>query len=107
MLGRWQPWHEGHEALLERCLEKAPQVEVQIRTMEWDENNPHSAYEIKRHLQNKLAHLAGIVQIKPVPNIVNITYGRKVGYAIEQERFEENIENISGTKIRKHSSDKL
>ncbi len=107
MLGRWQPWHEGHQALLERCLQKAPQVQVQIRSMEWDEDNPYSAYEVEKNLKEKLAHLAGIVQIKPVPNIVNITYGRKVGYAIEQERFEENIENISGTKIRKHSSDKL
>ena len=74
--------------------------------MEWDEDNPYSAYEVEKNLKEKLAHLAGIVQIKPVPNIVNITYGRKVGYAIEQERFEENIENISGTKIRKHSSNK-
>lgn len=104
MLGRWQPWHEGHEALLERCLEKAPQVEVQIRTMEWDENNPHSAYEIKRHLQNKLAHLAGIVNINTVPNIVNITYGRKVGYAIEQEQFDKDIEDISATKIRQNTA---
>ena len=104
MLGRWQPWHEGHEALLERCLEKAPQVEVQIRTMEWDENNPHSAYEIKRHLQNKLAHLAGIVNINTVPNIVNITYGRKVGYVIEQEQFDKDIEDISATKIRQNTA---
>lgn len=40
-----------------------------------------------------------IVQL--VPNIVNITYGRKVGYTIEQEHFESNIEDISATKIRK------
>ena len=31
MLGRWQPWHEGHEALLQRCMEKAPQVEIMIK----------------------------------------------------------------------------
>jgi hypothetical protein len=35
-----------------------------------------------------------------VPNIVNITYGRDVGYVIEQDSFDEDIESISGTKIR-------
>ena len=35
-----------------------------------------------------------------VPNIVNITYGRDVGYKIEQEILPKNIESISATKIR-------
>ena len=35
-----------------------------------------------------------------VPNIVNITYGRDVGYKIEQERLDADIEAISATKIR-------
>jgi hypothetical protein len=36
-----------------------------------------------------------------VPNIVNITYGRDVGYRIEQESFDESVTAISGTKIRR------
>jgi hypothetical protein len=40
-------------------------------------------------------------EIIHVPNIVNITYGRDVGYKIEQERLDENIERISATNIRK------
>jgi hypothetical protein len=36
-----------------------------------------------------------------VPNIVNITYGRDVGYQIEQEHFDESITSISATNIRK------
>ena len=36
-----------------------------------------------------------------VPNIINITYGRDVGYKIEEEVFDEKIKNISATKIRK------
>ena len=36
-----------------------------------------------------------------VPNIVNITYGRGVGYTFEEEVFDENITQISATKIRK------
>ena len=39
-------------------------------------------------------------EIMLVPNIVNITYGRDVGYKIEQEKFSEEIESISATEIR-------
>ena len=39
-------------------------------------------------------------EILNVPNIVNITYGRDVGYKIEQESFSKEIEDISATKIR-------
>tara|TARA_R100001163_G_C5035286_1_gene174609 strand:+ start:881 stop:1111 length:231 start_codon:yes stop_codon:yes gene_type:complete len=39
-------------------------------------------------------------EIMDVPNIVNITYGRDVGYVIEQENFDKEIESISGTSIR-------
>jgi hypothetical protein len=36
-----------------------------------------------------------------VPNIVNITYGRGVGYVFEEEVFDSSITDISATKIRK------
>jgi hypothetical protein len=43
----------------------------------------------------------GQYEIQVVPNIINITYGRDVGYTIEQESFDESITNISATNIRR------
>ena len=43
----------------------------------------------------------GQYEIQVVPNIVNITYGRDVGYKIEQEVFDSATHSISATKIRK------
>jgi hypothetical protein len=43
----------------------------------------------------------GQYEIQIVPNIVNITYGRDVGYKIEQETFDDAVHSISATKIRK------
>jgi hypothetical protein len=43
----------------------------------------------------------GQYEIQVVPNIVNITYGRDVGYKIEQESFDQSVTDISATKIRK------
>ena len=43
--------------------------------------------------------------IQLVPNITNITYGRGVGYKIEQESFDSKTESISATNIRKSLRD--
>jgi len=45
-------------------------------------------------------------EIMLVPNVVNITYGRGVGYVFEEEVFEKSITSISATKIRKELRDK-
>lgn len=87
LLGRWQPWHTGHQALFEKALEKTGQVCIQIRDMPTDENNPFSPKQIAENLRLQLAKFAGKVKIMVVPNIMHITYGRKVGYKIEQEFF--------------------
>ena len=43
-------------------------------------------------------------EVIPVPNITHITYGRDVGYTIEEEVLPEDIESISATKIREQWS---
>lgn len=103
MLGRWQPWHEGHRALFERAIEKTGQVVIQIRDCQgWQGSNPFAIEQVKSYIRRDLDPLyQGKYEIQVVPNIVNITYGRDVGYKIEQEVFDENIHSISATKIRK------
>ena len=34
MLGRWQPWHDGHQALFKRCIAKTGQVAIQVRDVQ-------------------------------------------------------------------------
>ena len=100
MLGRYQPWHEGHRALFERLFEKYGQVCVMVRNMTPDENNPDSAEMIKRYIELELAVYAGYAKVMIVPNITHIGYGRNVGYTIGREHFDADIETISATKIR-------
>jgi hypothetical protein len=103
MLGRWQPWHAGHRALFERAIAKTGQVIIQIRDCQgWNGSNPFAIEQVKRYIRRDLDPIfQGQYEIQIVPNIVNITYGRDVGYKIEQEVFDEAIHNISATKIRK------
>lgn len=103
MLGRWQPWHPGHRALFERAIAKTGQVCIMIRDCQgWNDTNPFSWSEVKQNIKRNLDPLfQGQYEIVVVPNIVNITYGRDVGYKIEQEVFDEETHSISATKIRK------
>jgi adenylylsulfate kinase len=103
MLGRWQPWHKGHRALFERAIAKTGQVCIMVRDCQgWQDSNPFDFFQIVRDIKRDLEPLnQGQFMIISVPNIVNITYGRDVGYKIEQESFDESITSISATKIRK------
>lgn len=103
MLGRWQPWHDGHRALFERAIAKTGQVCIMIRDCQgWQGSNPFEIEKVTKFIKRDLDPLyQGQYTIQVVPNIVNITYGRDVGYKIEQETFDESVTNISATKIRK------
>jgi adenylylsulfate kinase len=103
MLGRWQPWHEGHRALFERAIAKTGQVVIQIRDCQgWNGSNPFAIEQVKGFIKRNLDPLyQGQYEIQVVPNITNITYGRDVGYTITQEIFDDSTHSISATKIRK------
>lgn len=103
MLGRWQPWHAGHRALFERAIAKTGQVCIMVRDCQgWQGSNPFDFYQVVKNIKRDLEPLyQGQFEVMLVPNIVNITYGRDVGYKIEQEQFDKSITDISATKIRR------
>lgn len=110
MLGRWQPWHKGHQELFKRCIAKTSQVIIQVRDVEGasggmgQDDNPFSWEDICSDIEDNLKEdgfKRGLdYEIMLVPNITNITYGRGVGYVFEEEVFKEEIASISATKIR-------
>ena len=102
MLGRFQPFHKGHQELLKRALAKTGQVAILVRDMPLTKDNPIPSMSVKADIEDVLKDMGVSCKVKVfvVPNIVNITYGRDVGYVIEQEHFDADIEAISATKIR-------
>ena len=111
MLGRWQPWHNGHQELFKRAIAKTGQVAIQVRDVhgasggDGQDDNPFNWDTVCQNIADGLAEddfQRGVdYEIMLVPNIVNITYGRGVGYVFEEEVFEESITDISATNIRK------
>ncbi len=105
MLGRWQPWHKGHTELFKKAILKTGQVCIMIRDVQGLEDNPFSSTDVADNIIKELSkqnftYNIDYVIIK-VPNIVNISYGRGVGYTFTEHDLGEDIHQISATKIRK------
>ena len=102
MLGRWQPWHNGHQMLFEKTLEKTGQVIIMVRDTPRDDSNPFDFETVKKRIEQALVTYQGAFDIIKVPNITNICYGRGVGYKIDEIVLPEQIQKISATEIRKN-----
>ena len=111
MLGRWQPWHEGHTQLFEKAFEKTEQVLIMVRDVQGvdagmgNDDNPFDFDKISNDIAAKLFERGYIIgedfEVILVPNIVDISYGRGVGYTFTEHDLGERVHNISATKIRK------
>jgi adenylylsulfate kinase len=99
-LGRYQPWHEGHQALKEEAHKRTKQVLVGVRnTYKTSEKDPLKYDEVATYIQQDNPFKDTLVL--RLPNITNIVYGRDVGYKIEQVDLGANIHAISATQKRK------
>jgi len=117
MLGRWQPWHDGHTELFKRALAETGQVCIMIRNVEGivgedagggrtmvQDDNPFDVDTVRANIIKGL-EAAGYAYrreyiIINVPNIVDISYGRGVGYTFTEHDLGKDIHDISATKIR-------
>ena len=100
MLGRYQPFHDGHVELFKKILEKTGQVVIMVRSCT-GEKNPYPFKTVKRKINKRLRNYRGKYVVIRVPNITNICYGRDGGYVIEKISLPKTIESISATEIRK------
>jgi adenylylsulfate kinase len=100
MLGRYQPWHEGHHALYVEAGERTDQVMLGIRsTYNTSPKDPLTFDQVKEYIaKDEFMDKAMVIRM---PNITNIVYGRDVGYKIEQVKLDAKTEAISATQKRK------
>ena len=111
MLGRWQPWHDGHTELFKRALQKTGQVCIMYRDVagvdagvEGQSDNPFDFENVKSKIIIALSN-HGFEEgreyiVIRVPNIIDISYGRGVGYTFTEHDLGKDIHEISATKIR-------
>jgi hypothetical protein len=116
MLGRWQPWHDGHTQLFKKALDITGQVVIMVRDVfQFDgdagagrtvvqDDNPFGMIQTIEGIEKGLAEHGYMngreYLILEVPNIVDISYGRGVGYTFTEHDLGKDIHEISATKIR-------
>lgn len=110
-IGRWQPFHRGHQWLIEQRIYDGP-ILICVRDIAPDENNPLTTEQtihilethferyndlIKRYLKIDREHVKIIV----IPDIESVNYGRGVGYDIVEHVPPAEVGGVSATEIRK------
>jgi cytidyltransferase-like protein len=102
LIGRYQPFHDGHRRLIETAIARVGQVCVAVRdTHGVDAKNPLSFFDVQSRIEAGLRAQAGRFVIVPLPNITHVFYGRDVGYIVERLELDGITEAISATSIRR------
>jgi cytidyltransferase-like protein len=102
VVGRFQPFHDGHKWLMNQCLDEGKNVLICIRDIEPDDKNPYTSQEVENRITGALIDLIqeGRVKVMIIPDIESINFGRGVGYDIIEHVPPQEVSDISATKIR-------
>jgi len=100
-IGRYQPFHDGHRALIAEGLKRVGQACVAVRdTHGIGEKNPYEFEPVKARIEHALREYEGQFIVISLPNITNVFYGRDVGYTVERIDLDRSIQGISATELR-------
>ena len=102
VVGRFQPFHDGHKWLINQCINEGKNVLICIRDIKPDEKNPYTAQEVENNILKELWKLVGQERVKVmiIPDIESVNFGRGVGYDIIEHVPPQEVSEISATKIR-------
>lgn len=104
VLGRFQVSepHIGHRMLIDTLLAEGKNVLVVLRKEDGTKKNPLRLWErieaFEKIYEKEI--FEGRMIVEPFYDVVSVNYGRDVGYDIREMRFDKDIEDVSGTKIR-------
>ena len=109
-VGRWQPFHAGHQALIRTALDDGMDVAVGIRdtdgrTGDAATENPYTLVERWDMIVKWWDEVRGkypgrhLVCFK-LPDISEIRYGRDVGYKVTEIKLTPELESITASGIR-------
>ena len=101
-IGRWQPFHEGHQWLIDQKLKHGKRVCIAIRDVPQDDKNWWSSEEIQEMLEERFLDeiYRVIIRVIIIPDIESVNIGRGIGYDIIEHIPPQEVHDISATKIR-------
>ena len=99
-VGRYQPFHDGHKALITQGLRRVGQVCIAVRDTPTDAKNPFGFEYVRARIEHALREFEGRFLVTQLPNVTHIFYGRDVGYQVERIELDQSLEAVSATEAR-------
>lgn len=103
MIGRFQPWHIGHQQIAEEAIRRHGLVTIHVRAAQRSESNPHNFASVRRRIDATMAG-RGVprcaYRVEHAANVAGVYYGRDVGYAVERLRLAPEVEAVRASDIR-------
>ena len=96
-IGRYQPLHPGHSALIQVALDEGKRVVVALMDTPIEKANPFTVEERRKMFARVFGDQ---VEVMTVPPIAEVCYGRNVGYRLRRIYLPAEIEAITATEIR-------
>ena len=104
-IGRFQPFHDGHEWCVRQMLDDGKKVCIAIMDIHDDEpeNNPYPTNEVFKKVLSRFINEVNVgdIEVIEIPPIESVNYGRDVGYTFNELKPSEEIRKISATDIRR------
>ncbi len=101
-IGRFQPVHDGHIAIIRKVLDEGKAVAVLLRHARRDNDNPWTAGERREMFRAAFpSEYGNTLFVHSLPfDVDEVCYGRGVGYGFREIRVDAETEAISATAIR-------
>ena len=101
LIGRYQPFHIGHKNLVAEAIKRTGQCCIALRDVGGiDDKNPYDFEKVKKEIHSACIEFGDKIKVVELPNIMDVFYGRGVGYNIEQLELSKELQEVSATKIR-------
>ncbi len=106
-IGRFSPYHKGHDYIIRKSLDAGKNVVIAIRDTPITDKDPYTSFErhkmLKRQFEREIKE--DRVRIITIPDIESVNIGRKVGYDVIRFDVPEQVGAISATEIRQRMKD--
>jgi adenylylsulfate kinase len=100
-VGRYQPFHDGHQRLITEGIRRVGQACIAVRDVQGTSvKDPFPFEYVRDRIEHAMRPHEGRFVIVSVPNITHVFYGRDVGYSVERIELDAATEAISATKVR-------
>ncbi len=98
-IGRWQPYHKGHEWLIDQKKSQGIPILIAIRDIPPDDSNPLTSAQVMRIINTR--YIGHDVKVIIIPDIESVNWGRAVGYGTQEWPPPPAVYNVSASDIRK------